>query len=152
MKSIVELLKEAEEELHFQFTQDQWEDALILGFKEDFVLAKVIAIAAGVKEDRVLTPDEWHALYDRAATLIPAFHHYGKVHTRPFLANNARYANDALWDGNFAKAKRLMRAGGIRSKGRSIKKEVKLEMGRLDDVRFIKARELSKAHDWNTCK
>lgn len=106
-------LREIAAETQFEFSQSEWEDALIEGFRHDWKLARVLVTAARIPKEIALSPADWSALAQRASTLAPS------LSPRTALANLARQI--------------LADAGG-----------------KTD--RFIRARDLSKSHDWNTVK
>lgn len=147
-------LREIAEESRFEFSQSDWEDALIEGFKHDWKLARVLVTAAGIPKDKALSPADWSALAQRASTLAPSMSPRTALanFVRPWLAKNARFANTALWDLDYTKAKRLLKKGGRATDHvRDAKREILADAGGKTDL-FIRARELSKKHDWNTVK
>lgn len=150
-------LRAAEEELAFEFSQSDWEDALIFGFKNDLSLACVLAKASGFYEtDRKLVGKEWDSLVERAGKLKPALtpHTSLRNRARVWIASHATRANDALWDMNYALAKSLFKKGGVtRNYGAKTRQEVRKEnRGTIDNRIFVGARENDKSHDWHTCK
>lgn len=147
-------LREIAEESQFEFSQNAWEDALIEGFRHDWKLARVLVTAARIPKEIALSPADWSALAQRASTLAPSLSPRTALanFVRPWLAKNARFANDALWDLDYAKAKRLLKKGG-RSTDHVIdaKRQILADAGGKTDY-FIRMRDLSKSHDWNTVK
>lgn len=147
-------LREIAEESRFEFSQSDWEDALIDGFKHDWSLARVLLRAARVPYGRSLSAADWSALSQRAAALAPSLSPRTALanFVRPWIAKNARFANNALWDLDYTKAKRLLKKGGRATDHiRDAKREILADAGGKTDL-FIRMRELSKKHDWNTVK
>lgn len=153
-KKISDELHEAAEEMAFEFSQSDWEDALIYGFRNDLSMSGVLAKASGL--ERFLTNEDFRKLHERAEKLLPSFNTRSswRNKARVWIANNARMARDALWDGNYELAKKLMKKGGKSSSSyAALKREVKREQ--RNDMKgrvFLDCREKDKRHDWNTCK
>lgn len=147
-------LREIADESQFEFSQNAWEDALIEGFKHDWKLARVLVTAARIPKEIALSPADWSALAQRASTLAPSLSPRTALanFVRPWIAKNALFANDALWDLDYEKAKRLLKKGG-RSTDHVIdaKRQILADAGGKTDYR-IRMRDLSKKHDWNTVK
>lgn len=147
-------LKEIGDEVAFSFSQSDWEDAIIDGFKRDTSLSSVLASAAKIPRSRKLERDDWDKLVQRAAQLRPALKinaATGRIgRTRVWIANNARAANDALWDGNYSLAKKLLKHGGKSPDYRTMIKKEHIEES--SSVRYISARANDKRRDWNVCK
>lgn len=151
--SIADEIREAAEEMAFSFTQEQWEIALLDGWKEDKSMGAVLVRAAGL--GRLLEPGEWERLQARASELLPAMSVKSKIKQpcRAWIATHATYASDALWNGDFALAKRLFKKGGRAIHGMAKhRREVKSDEKDLIGLRTIRARSLIKLHDWNTVK
>ena len=147
-------LREIAEESRFEFSQNAWEDALIEGFRHDWKLARVLVTAARIPKERALSPADWRALAQRASTLAPSLSPRTALAklARNWLANNARFANTALWDLDYTKAKRLLKKGGRATDHiRDAKREIREASGGMTSY-AIPLRELSKKHDWNTVK
>ena len=147
-------LREIAAETQFEFSQSDWEDALIDGFKHDWSLARVLLRAARVPYGRSLSAADWSALSQRAAALAPSLSPRTARSNllRPWLAKNARFANNALWDLDYTKAKRLLKKGGRATDHvRDAAREIREAAGGLTSY-TIPLRELSKKHDWNTVK
>lgn len=137
-----------------EFSQDDWDKALLEGWRKDLSVAGCLIRASGLT-GTVLTTADWDKLWSQVRGLVPAPAEFssGKTPARVFIAKHARLANKALWDGDYALALKLFRKGGKDIDGRAKnRRDAKQEM-KKDDCRIIvKARELSKTHDWKTCK
>lgn len=147
-------LREIADESQFEFSQNAWEEALIEGFKHDWKLARVLVTAARIPKEKVLSPADWSALARRASTLAPSLSPRTALanFVRPWLAKNARFANEALWDLDYAKAKRLLKkCGRATDHIRDAQREIREASGGMTSY-AIPLRELSKKHDWNTVK
>lgn len=147
-------LREIADESQFEFSQNAWEEALIEGFKHDWKLARVLVTAARIPKEKVLSPADWSALARRASTLAPSLSPRTALanFVRPWLANNARFANEALWDLDYAKAKWLLKkCGRATDHIRDAQREIREASGGMTSY-AIPLRELSKKHDWNTVK
>lgn len=147
-------LREIAEESRFEFSQSDWEDALIEGFRHDWKLARVLVTAARIPKEIALSPADWSALAQRASTLAPSLSPRTALanFVRPWIAKNARFANDALWDLDYTKAKRLLKKGGCATDHvRDAAREIREAAGGMTSY-MIPLRELSKKHDWNTVK
>ena len=147
-------LREIAAETQFEFSQSDWEDALIDGFKHDWSLARVLLRAARVPYGRSLSAAYWSALAQRAAALAPSLSPRTALANlvRPWLAKNARFANNALWDLDYTKAKRLLKkCGRSTDHVRDAAREIREAAGGMTSY-TIPLRELSKKHDWNTVK
>ena len=147
-------LREIADESQFEFSQNAWEAALIEGFKHDWKLARVLVTAARIPKERALSPADWRALAQRASTLAPSLSPRTALSNlvRPWLAKNARFANNALWDLDYTNAKRLLKKGGRATDHvRDAAREIREASGGMTSY-AIPLRELSKKHDWNTVK
>ena len=151
MTGILDEIKKAADELSFEFSQSSWEDALIVGFRKDLSMAAVLVHAAGLT--RMLSGEEWDRLQLRASTLKPALDPHASLRNRAtvWIANHALYANEALWNGDYELAKRLLRKGGVRaSYGHKTRREIKA--GDRKDLLRVSLRERDKRRDWKVCK
>lgn len=152
--SICEELKALEEEMAFNFTQANWEDALIAGFRKDLSMASVLAIATGLK--RQIIGSEWDVLMARAGSLKPSLNKYTSLKNpaRVWIAKNAKAARDALWDGDFDKAKRLLKIGG-KDSSHLAEARVSAKKEQAKDMRgkvYLNCREKDTRRAWNVCK
>ncbi len=151
--NILELLKSAEIDAATEFTQDDWASALVEAWKKDAKLSYALVIAA--KLDRSKSEIPWEALRERAAQMAPALDpnvHYG-ARARVWIASHAYYANNALWDGNYELAKRMISSGGkTRSAMATLKREIKTAEKEQKRKLIIKTRERDNRNNWNTVK
>lgn len=151
---IAEDLKEAEDELAFNFSQDQWEDALIAGWRKDSSLAGVLYIASGLT--RQITPKEWGLLQFRASKLKPSLNRNSllKQKCRTWIASHARHANNYLYDGLYEKAKLCFTKFGVDHGyiSRSSKEEKQNNKKAIEGLLVIKVRERDVRTDWKVCK
>lgn len=151
--SIADEIREAADEMAFEFSQDQWEDALLQGWKNNKSMGAVLALAAGI--GRVMEAGEWDRIRCRASKMKPSFSEFSRFSQpcRAWVATHATFASNALWDGNFELAKRLIKKGGVATHGMAKhRREVRSDEKDLRGLRTIHARSLSKRHDWNTVK
>lgn len=147
-------LKLIEREIAANFSQSDWSAALLYAWRNGLSLGFAVAKAASFNKRE---PDEmWELALARAAAVVPSVAPYTilKQPVRVFIANNARLANDALWDGDYDKALKLFSKGGKRADSRTsarrdCRREEKLAMrGKL----LAPARQEDKRSDWNTVK
>lgn len=154
--NIVEELRSAAIELALKSKIDQatWADALVEGWIKRRSLAWVLALAARMPGGTI-EPNQWAALRETASGLKPALHDRTNlgIPVRVWIANNACYANDALWDGRIEDAKRLMARGGKHPDGKAAnRRAAKAELQKDKALITVRARELDKRSDWGTCK
>lgn len=149
---IIEEIKAAEIESACEFSQDVWENSLLKAWKEDRTLSYAIAAASGLAE---ISSETWEKLFKRARMVKPPVMEFvsGKNRVRVWIAQNATFANHSLWDGNWDRAKSLLRRGGIAHSGRRMTiNEVKKEMKKDSALIVVGGKGSDKRHDWNTCK
>ena len=145
----------ARAELAGEFSQADWHRALLDGWRRGLSVAWCLARAAGIDESHI--PDEvWEAMKRRAAQLVPQLAEFtiSKQPVRVWIANHATFANDALWDGDYEKALRLLGKGGRRADSRvAARREVKkLKKEATKGKLLIRARQYDKRSDWGTLK
>lgn len=152
--NIKDEIEQAAEELAFEFSQSQWEDALIYGFRKDLSMGGVMAYASGLKSE--INSEDWEKLTERAGLMKPSFCKWSscKNNCRIWMASHAKYAADAMWDGDYERAKRLIKRGGVREKlitqaKRECKKETKIETGGL---LIVDVRNRDRRANWKTVK
>ena len=151
--SIADEIREAAEEMAFSFSQEQWEKALVDGWKADASMASVLVKAAGM--GRLVKNDEWGRLRDRASEMKPAMSVYSMLNQpcRAWIASHAVKSNDYFWNGDFDKAKALLKLGGTRARsGVSVKREVRKADKEIAGLMVIKVRERDTRTAWNVCK
>lgn len=144
-------LKEAGDELAFEFSQDDWANALVDGWKKGVTMGYVLRAASGLK--RPVSRDDLLRLLARAHTLSPSLPMSARLNcrTKVWIANNAATAGDALWEGDFDRAKRLFllprqtRFDPVAKMRRDFERDRKV-------TQFVRARDLDRKHDWNVCK
>ncbi len=152
--NIADELKALAEEMHFEFTQSQWEDALIKGWRSDLSMGGVLVCASGI--DREITNIDWDRLRERAMSIKPRIEPFTslKQPCRVWIANHAKFANDALWDGDYAKAKALLKKGGSRPSGMAENRRAAKDQMKKDNsgLMVIKVRERDTRSAWDVCK
>jgi hypothetical protein len=151
--SIADEIKEAAVELAFSFSQDQWEKALVDGWKADASMASVLSRAAGI--GRRIKNAEWDQLRNRASELKPAMSVHSMLNQpcRAWIASHATKSNDYFWAGYFDKAKSLLKLGGCRARaGVSVRREARKAEKEIAGLMVIKVRERDKRTDWKVCK
>jgi len=156
--NIVEMLHEAaiEAATSEKISQAKWVDALIWGWQKDVSMAAVLARAAQLPGGRKLAPFEWDAVARQAGGLCPrlAISDSLRNAARVWIANHAKLANDALWDGDIERAKKLMAAGGRAKDGRAQQiKQARAEMSKnMRGKVYLAPRSRDKSSDWKTVK
>lgn len=154
--SIADLILEAAQELHFEFTQHEWEKALLEGWRKDLSMGSVLVMASGFGADKKISISEWDLLIARAGELKPSLSAFSSLRNRArvWIAQNARLSNDALYDGDYEKAVRLFKKGGRAANGRKKNiREAKAEIKNdAKGVLVIKVRERDTRTSWSTCK
>lgn len=151
--SIADEIREAAEEMAFSFSQEAWERALVDGWKGNWSMASVLSRASGI--GRRLCPDEWQRLRSRASELKPSMSVNSMLNQpcRAWISSHATKSNDSFWDGDFDKAKALLKLGGCRERaGVSVRREARKADKEIAGLMVIKVRERDKRTDWNTCK
>lgn len=100
--------------------QDKWAQALVTAWQKDSTLAVALLLAFDVSPGVVVTGEGWEKMQAATENLVPSAKRgvYGGQRVRQWIAANAFFANNALWDGQFTKAVRLMAKGGVRKKSR----------------------------------
>lgn len=131
-----------------KFTNKEWRDLLIEGWKRDMPLNMIIRHAARL--DCTSTADDMSAAVAYAKTRSPAPGSI-MIPVRAFFATHAANASEAAWAGNMKAAREALKKpttqffAGRRKDVNKLKKDV-------NEVFFVKKRELSKGSDWKTCK
>lgn len=156
-------------------TQHEWEMILIAAFKANWSILRTLYAADGdwlpwkKGERRPQTSRERIAeLFSNVAGLQPSVTSTIRGATlqvrinqpvRAFLDRKAPLAASALWDGDEKKAARMMRIPIKTTKtyrtrmGITTVDKIGRELRTLvKTTRFIRARELTKEHDWSTVK
>lgn len=156
--SVLDELRAAAHEMAVRerISQARWVDALVDGWLRDTTMAWVIARAGGLPGGVILTDSDWERMRAAAEKLKPSFSAYGSARTRVhiWIANHAKRANDALWDGRIEDAKRLLPLGGRQEDGRlKNRREAIKEINRTSRNRkFVSARAADKRSDWGVVK
>ena len=152
--NIADELKALAEELHFEFTQSQWENALIKGWRLDLSMGGVLVCASEI--DREISNIDWDRLRERAFSLKPRIDPFTSLRQpcRVWIANHAKFANDALWDGEYAKAKMLLKKGGVRASGMAENRRAAKDQMKKDGsgLMVIKVRDRDTRTAWGVCK
>jgi hypothetical protein len=155
--NIVDELRAAAVELALKskIEQSAWTDSLIDGWVKNRSMAWVLAHAARMPGTPI-EPYQWDLLVSAAAGLKPSLRAETnlRIYARVWIANNARYASDALWDGRIDQARVLMAKGGKRADGRAKNRKEAKEAAKKEagGVLVVRTRERDKRHDWGTCK
>ena len=133
-------------------------DELIAAWKEDRRWASAVHRAAIVPNSVVLSREQWRSLMLRAHELLPCFpaDNSSRMGVRVLVSQWAGNVSDMLWDGQFDRARKTLLAGNgkrtrlnIDSPRAEPRKAVRdVEQGTI----VVKARSLTKAHDWKTVK
>lgn len=103
-----------------KITQEEWAEVLLEGWKRFWKLDFCILRAFEVPPDRKLSKEEWFELKNKLSGLKPRVDQYtfSGLDLRGWIASNATFANDALYQGRFEMAKSYFKLGGKRTKGR----------------------------------
>jgi len=131
-------------------TQDAWSRALVEGWLKNRALGWSVAQAAGFDGIAMQTGD-WERARAQIDRLMPPVGLADMRNTtRVWIANHARQANDALWDGRIDLAVQLVERGGKKITRRT--SEGAAERSRVKRTRVIAERARDKSSDWKTCK
>jgi hypothetical protein len=145
------------------FTQAEWSAALVGAWRADKKVWWALERAVGLLPSEKMSGDELTAAVDCTNDLVPNIRALSAgarlaMPVRVLLARRCRFASEAMWSGDDQGALRLMAKGGVRTGGTlsrvsgRLSTEGAAHAKRLRQTRFIKARELSKWHDWGTVK
>ena len=144
---IIDEMKEINSELTFNFTQDQWENALIESWRKQSSVGRALILAANIPSGQRVTGEEWVLLKKCTKNLRPSLHDgfNASYSVTRFIATNCKHANNALWDGKYDLAKKLLKHGG-KDTSRGITPD------RVPSTMTISARSIDKRSDWKTVK
>ena len=102
------------------------------------------------------THEVWARLIGQCGKLTPALSDFAAMHgsIRVWIANHARYANDALWDGKIDAALKLLEKGGTRPDARRKTRDAaRREIHKAQNSGlYVGGRKNDKRHDWKTVK
>lgn len=155
--SLIDELRAAAEEYATEatITQEAWSAALVEGWLKCCSIGWALTKAANIQGIGV-APHVWDRLLEQTEQLTPRLSRYTnlKGDLRPWIANNAVHANDALWDGRIEDAVRLMRKGGVRKDGQKSNRREALAEIRSAQISGLRVggRNSDKRHDWKTVK